>query len=120
MRQAVRTSIRALLIGLIAVAGTLPLRPPSGPEASSPLALPAHAAVEAAYGKLPLSFEPNAGQTDPEVQFLARGPGYVLFLTADEMVLRLRQTAPPLSKGRVTGLEARTEVPSAAAPDNNQ
>jgi hypothetical protein len=27
------------------------------------------------YGKLPFSFEANQGQTDPEVKFLARGPG---------------------------------------------
>jgi hypothetical protein len=32
------------------------------------------------YSKLPFSFEVNQGQTDPEVKFLARGPGYGLFL----------------------------------------
>lgn len=31
----------------------------------------------------PLVFEPNQGQTDPEVQWIARGPGYHLFLTSD-------------------------------------
>jgi hypothetical protein len=44
-----------------------------------------------AYGRLPLSFEPNQGQTSPEVKFLARGAGYGLFLTSTEMVLALRQ-----------------------------
>jgi Beta-propeller repeat len=34
-----------------------------------------------AYGKLPLSFEANAGQASDEVEFLSRGGGYVLFLT---------------------------------------
>lgn len=38
---------------------------------------------------LPLSFEPNHGQMDPQVRFLARGPGYTLFLTATEAVLTL-------------------------------
>src|SRR5438270_786317 len=33
------------------------------------------------YGQLPMSFEPNAGQTDARVQFLSRGAGYTLFLT---------------------------------------
>ena len=33
------------------------------------------------YGKLPLSFEANQGQTDSQVKFLARGRGYTLFLT---------------------------------------
>jgi hypothetical protein len=38
------------------------------------------------YGKLPLSFEPNQGQTDTRVKFLARVPGYALFVTSDEAV----------------------------------
>ncbi len=42
------------------------------------------------YGKLPLSFEINRGQTDARVKFLARGRGYALFLTGDEAVLSLR------------------------------
>src|SRR5262245_12195791 len=42
------------------------------------------------YGKLPLSFEANHGQTDNQVKFLARGSGYTLFLTPTETVLRLR------------------------------
>jgi hypothetical protein len=37
--------------------------------------------VSETYGKLPLSFEANAGQTDPKVKFLSRGSGYSLFLT---------------------------------------
>ena len=41
------------------------------------------------YGQLPLSFEPNAGQTDSRVKFLSRGPGYTVFLTNDEAVLAL-------------------------------
>jgi cysteine synthase len=43
-----------------------------------------------AYGKLPLRFEANAGQTDPQVQFLVRGSGSTLFLTATEAVLTMR------------------------------
>jgi len=41
------------------------------------------------YGKLPLSFEENQGQTDEQVGFLSRGGGYTLFLTPDEAVLAL-------------------------------
>lgn len=43
-----------------------------------------------AYGKLPLSFEANHGQTDSRVKFLSRGPGYGLFLTSGEAVLTLQ------------------------------
>lgn len=54
---------------------------------------PTHESLLESYGKLPLSFEPNRGQTDSRVKFLSRGPGYVLFLTADEAVLKL-ESAP--------------------------
>ncbi|HEX9110806.1 MAG TPA: SBBP repeat-containing protein [Terriglobales bacterium] len=50
---------------------------------------------------LPLFFEPNQGQTDPQVKFLARGSGYGLFLTADEAVLELQPSAPsPFGSGQ--------------------
>ncbi|NQT82476.1 SBBP repeat-containing protein, partial [bacterium] len=47
-------------------------------------------AIRTAYGKTPLSFELNRGQTDAEVRFLSRGNGYTLFLTRTEAVLALR------------------------------
>ena len=40
------------------------------------------ASTEHRYAQIPLAFERNVGQTDPEVLFLARGPGYGIFLTA--------------------------------------
>jgi Abnormal spindle-like microcephaly-assoc'd, ASPM-SPD-2-Hydin/Beta-propeller repeat len=42
------------------------------------------------YGKLPLLFEKNQGQTDPRVKFFSAGAGYSVFLTSGEMVLSLR------------------------------
>jgi hypothetical protein len=48
--------------------------------------------VLATYNHLPLMFEPNQGQTDRRVRFLARGSGYGLFLTAQEAVLALQQS----------------------------
>jgi hypothetical protein len=44
------------------------------------------------YGKLPLSFEANQGQVDKQVNFLARGSGYSVFLTPTQAVLTLRAT----------------------------
>jgi hypothetical protein len=41
------------------------------------------------YGQLPLAFEPNLGQADPAVSFLARGQGYALSLTSGEAFLAL-------------------------------
>jgi len=46
----------------------------------------------ASYGKLPLSFEVNQGQTDAQVKFVSRGRGYTLFLTGDEAVLELQES----------------------------
>jgi hypothetical protein len=43
------------------------------------------------YGKLPLSFEPNQGQTDPAVKFITHGSGYRLFLTNDGAVLNVQK-----------------------------
>lgn len=43
-----------------------------------------------AYGKLPLSFEENMGQTAQEVRYISHGAGYELFLTPQEAVLALR------------------------------
>lgn len=45
--------------------------------------------INEAYGRLPMSFEPNQGQADPQVKYLARGRGYQALLTETEMVLRL-------------------------------
>jgi uncharacterized protein (TIGR03437 family) len=44
---------------------------------------------------VPLSFEPNQGQTDSAVQFLSRGTGYALFLTPGQVVLNLERQQPP-------------------------
>ena len=47
-----------------------------------------------AYGKLPLYFEANQGQTDQRVKFLSRGSGHTLFLTSTEAVLVLAKRQP--------------------------
>ncbi len=41
------------------------------------------------YGKLPLAFEPNVGQTDARVRFLSRGGGMTTFFTDTETVMVL-------------------------------
>ena len=42
------------------------------------------------YGKLPLSFEPNLGQTDAKVQFVSRGAGYTIFLSPTSATFALQ------------------------------
>ena len=61
-----------------------PLRTqPASPPASQ-------ADILAAYGKVPLNFETNQGQTDARVDFLAHGNGYTVFLTRENATLLLR------------------------------
>src|ERR1035441_9119212 len=54
---------------------------------------------------VPLSFEPNQGQTDSAVQFLSRGSGYALFLTPGQVLLNLerQQAAPAAAEGHTPG-----------------
>ena len=57
------------------------------------------------YGRLPLQFEVNRGQSDERVKFLARGNGYVFFLTPSESVLALRHRLTPDASEGVPLLE---------------
>ena len=53
------------------------------------------ASIVANYGRLPLAFEVNQGQTDAQVKFTSHGSGYSLYLTPNEAVLTLRQLPKP-------------------------
>jgi hypothetical protein len=55
--------------------------------------------VSKAYGKLPLHFEVNQGQTHEDVRFLARGSGYSLYLTSGEAVFVLVKPDPDKKRG---------------------
>ncbi len=52
--------------------------------------------VDRTFAKLPLAFEPNQGQVNPEAKFVAHGDGYTLLLTPREAVFALSG----LSNGR--------------------
>ncbi len=45
------------------------------------------------YGKLPLAFEVNQGQANPDAQFVSRGSGYRLLLGPTEAELTLRRSS---------------------------
>ena len=63
------------------------------------------AAVAASYAQIPMSFEANAGQTAAQVQYLARGAGYTVFLTPDEAVVSLEPTNAQGSSGAVVQMQ---------------
>ncbi|HLW99473.1 MAG TPA: choice-of-anchor D domain-containing protein, partial [Candidatus Acidoferrales bacterium] len=86
---------------------------PTNPqEAAQTSTAPATSALaRASYPSLPLTFEKNKGQSDNRVEFISRGAGYNLFLTADEAVLALWQKA----EGEDCGLKGKGN--SVCAPD---
>ncbi|RPH54050.1 hypothetical protein EHM82_07450, partial [bacterium] len=81
-----RRAVHATFATLLPLASLLVPAPASAVETSPAEVL----------GRTPLAFEPNLGQSDPEVRFLARGSGYALFLTRDEAVLALASPAGPV------------------------
>src|ERR1700704_183736 len=80
----------------------------------SGLVLPAAAATDArvseSYGKLPLQFEANRGQTHKDVRFLSRGPGYSVYLTAGEAVLVLAKPKPAVLRISLVGASRKPLV----------
>jgi hypothetical protein len=82
-----------IAIGLTILFGALSTTGRGHKQNTSPLqstgsdpAAAARTRVAEAYGKLPMMFQANAGQTDEGVKFTARGVGYSLFLTPTESV----------------------------------
>jgi hypothetical protein len=73
------------------------------PVSASQADAKAQARILDRYGKLPLSFEANQGQTDGRVKFLSRTAGYSLFLIGDEAVLALSAKKPSTDKSKVAG-----------------
>lgn len=61
------------------------------PAAGHPPGSASLARIPDSYGKIPLSFEVNQGQTDGRVRFVARGGGYSVFLTSSEVLLSLHR-----------------------------
>jgi hypothetical protein len=101
-----------LSLALVVLGGTMVLGlAPSTPALGSKVGSSGPAAKERAaqaYGRLPLSFEPNRGQADARVRFLARGSGYRIFLTPAEAVLGLDVASPGPAAG-----EAPKSTPAA-------
>ncbi|HTD47799.1 MAG TPA: SBBP repeat-containing protein [bacterium] len=70
--------------------------------------------INKAYTGLPLTFEANLGQTDPQVRFVSRGRDHALFLTSTEMVIVL---APKRTRqGVFSGRGASPGRPDGEAP----
>ncbi|MGB0037203.1 MAG: Ig-like domain-containing protein, partial [Candidatus Acidiferrales bacterium] len=71
------------------------------------------AATRAKSVSVPLFFEANQGQTDPQVRFLTRSSGYTLFVTPTETVLAAGEThvaAGKKSKGLFPDLKSDSQA----------
>ena len=78
-----RKGLVSILVLPLIVAALVVLRHTSAQnkpgEVSQSTETPNQKALTSAYGKLPLSFERNVGQTDDRVRFISHGDGYQLF-----------------------------------------
>lgn len=89
------------------------------PAARTPASAETRARVIEAFGRAPLHFEPNRGQMAEPVKFLARTPGYQLWLTPAEAVLALRgrgATPPATVRMQLVG-EGANRAPALEALD---
>ncbi|MCO5971331.1 SBBP repeat-containing protein [Actinoallomurus soli] len=111
-----RRGRRAWTAGLIAASGSLLWAglvpaPALGTSGVSPTAgrevATAKDRVATAYGRLPLAFEPNRGQAAAGVRYLAHGPGFGVFVTADRTVVTLTPHAPAKVGGRAYAMRTR-------------
>jgi hypothetical protein len=112
--------LAAILLGTMALAQSVSL---SKSAVESGLSRPdpaGHAQAVENYGKLPLSFEANHGQTDGQVKFVSRTNGYTLFLTGDEAVLALRGSRGGKAAPKGATGSGESSVSLKRYPDTNQ
>ncbi len=113
MRQRIwRTGLPASLMAVLATMSAAIERPV---DAATPVP-PSHGLRQDASDAA-IRFEPNVGQTDARVAFLARGRGYAIYLTDDDVVLSLdRPTGRPAPDGAGTKREPAPMPAEAVAP----
>ncbi|HUK48983.1 MAG TPA: SBBP repeat-containing protein [Terriglobales bacterium] len=70
-----------LLLAVLLLGGVLLLKRDASTPSSHDSRVPASSQIQNALAHLPISFEPNLGQTDSSVKFLAHANGYGLYLS---------------------------------------
>ena len=103
-----KTSVKYVSLLILMVLGVAAIFAPHSTGASVEAAKVPHTQnATDAFGRLPLSFELNQGQTDSRVRFLARGQGYGVFLTDNGAAFSLGGSA----------LHMRLQDAATSAPD---
>jgi hypothetical protein len=117
MRQQIGNRLaRTATLSLVATLGaalaiTVQGTRPSGGETRQ--AAPPAADKAAAYGNLPLGFEPNVGQVDTQADFLARGSDHALLLNSSTAVLSVAGDRASGGAGATIGMRFVGSNPSA-------
>src|ERR1051325_1612264 len=102
--------IRHFLAGFLVIASCPAYGGTSNPSGDATERVVASSRLSASYAGLPLYFEPNLGQTDRRVNFIAHGSGCQPFLTPTEVVLSLSRVEPATPMGN--DVEGRNRVHS--------
>jgi Beta-propeller repeat len=90
------------IVAVAAIAGSSHVRARSARTSATqvPASVSQSGRMRSDLDALPLAFEANQGQTDPQVKYIARGKGYTAFLTADETVFAMQS---PRANAGITG-----------------
>src|ERR687895_668519 len=83
LAPALGLAMAASLVSGLLLAGHVPAQLPAALAAGG-AGTTQHQAAADAYGQLPVSFVPNAGQTDPSVRYTAQAGGASFWFTATE------------------------------------
>lgn len=115
--QAVRTLVVSALIVNSLVVGTSQAAASTRidrPEAVDTTPAPTTETAAATFGSLPLAFEPNRGQVDPSVRYVARGTAATLFVTDTELVTVAGESVVRMGFPRARRVTASDELPGKA------
>ena len=74
-------------------AGTAARQVAAAPGPATVLSAQEQGRIRQRLGTLPLAFEANQGQTDPQVKYTARGNGCTVFLTANDAVFAVQSSS---------------------------
>jgi Beta-propeller repeat len=76
--------------------------------------------IRARMGRLPLAFEANRGQSDPQVEYLARAVGYTLFLTRAGAVFSFPASSSSSHAERLMNNRLTSATPARAKSDSTK
>ena len=102
-------------------AGTAARQVAAAPGPATVLSAQEQGRIRQRLGTLPLAFEANQGQTDPQVKYTARGNGYTVFLTANDAIFALESASQwssaaagkhGFAKATTTGAKAKAAPPT--------